>query len=430
MKLPHRLLLLTCLVFVISGVCVCAQTSTSYDTLVQQGNLKLQAGNNEQALSTANSAIKLSINRWEAYALAGGALMNLKRYEEAADQFGHAIDHAPQTKQAGLRELRKQCLLAETGVSPSTASTPATVPAQPTATTQAEIVLWKTIQDSKNVDDFQAYLQQYPNGAFVVLAKNHLGKLYGDLGVAQLNSGNYTAAAASYEKACDAGKADFCKALGFMYDNGRFVAQNLSLAVHFAQMGCDGGDMEGCSNLGVAYDNGRGVTQDHTRAVQLFQKACDGGADGADGCLDLGSEYSNGIGVTKDTTRAAQLYEKACDGGKSQGCNSLGIAYDNGIGVAKDNVRAVQLFQKACDGGDANGCRNLGILNDNGWGVTQDHAHAAQLYQKACDGGDANGCSNLGFTYDNGQGVAHDNARAKQFYQKACTLGMTSACGK
>ena len=36
---------------------------------------------------------------------------------------------------------------------------------------QAEIKYWNTIKTSKKVEDYQAYLDQYPNGDFVDLAK-------------------------------------------------------------------------------------------------------------------------------------------------------------------------------------------------------------------------------------------------------------------
>jgi tetratricopeptide (TPR) repeat protein len=159
-----------------------AQRPADYDVLVSQGNSQLQSGNNEQALASAASAIKVNADRWEAYAVAGGALLNLKRYEEAADQFSHAIDYAPEAKQEGLRILRKECLSAELG-SPSSPSQsvssgpsvpPSPGPSQSASTSQAEIVLWKTIENSTNPADFQSYLTQYPNGAFVVLARRHL----------------------------------------------------------------------------------------------------------------------------------------------------------------------------------------------------------------------------------------------------------------
>jgi formylglycine-generating enzyme len=143
-------------------------TKYKYDTLIQQGKSQLD-GSAEQAAAAGKAAIKMSPERWEGYALVGGALMNLKRYEEAADTLSKAIERAPQSKQPTLRDLRRQCLLAESG-SPAVANTPA--PA--TTTSQAEIVLWKSIESSTNLADFESYLAQYPNGAFAVLARRHL----------------------------------------------------------------------------------------------------------------------------------------------------------------------------------------------------------------------------------------------------------------
>jgi len=148
-----------------------AQTASSFDAIIQQGNAQLKAGNNESALTTGESASKNRPDRWEGYALVGGALMNLKRYEEAADALSKAIDRAPEAKQAALRDLRRQCLLAESGTSPTTTAATAT-----STISQAEIVLWKSIENSSNPNDFSSYLSQYPGGAFAVLAKRHLAE--------------------------------------------------------------------------------------------------------------------------------------------------------------------------------------------------------------------------------------------------------------
>jgi tetratricopeptide (TPR) repeat protein len=153
-----------------------AHAQSTYDALIQQGKTQLQVGNSAAALATGQQAIQVDANRWEAYALAGGALMNLKRYEEAADDFSLAIQHGPEAKQDGLRNLRRQCVLAETVTTPSLAQTAAPPPAQST-TTQAEVVLWESIKNSRQQSDFAAYLSQYPNGAFAVLAKQHLADL-------------------------------------------------------------------------------------------------------------------------------------------------------------------------------------------------------------------------------------------------------------
>jgi tetratricopeptide (TPR) repeat protein len=146
-----------------------AQTPSSYEAVIQQGKSQLQAGSAEQAAVSGKAAIKLSAERWEGYALVGGALMNLKQYEAAADELSKAIERAPAAKQPALRDLRRQCLLAESG-----SAAVAITPPPATTTSQAEIVLWKSIENSTNGTDFQTYLEQYPQGAFAALARRHL----------------------------------------------------------------------------------------------------------------------------------------------------------------------------------------------------------------------------------------------------------------
>jgi tetratricopeptide (TPR) repeat protein len=146
-----------------------AQAESNYRTLIDKGNTQLQAGNAQSATTIGEAAIHEDASRWEGYALAGGALMNLKRYEEATDMLSKAIEKAPESKQPALRELRRQSLVAESRSS-ATAATPV-----PAATiSQAEVVLWKSIESSHNSGDFQTYIDQYPHGAFVALAQRHL----------------------------------------------------------------------------------------------------------------------------------------------------------------------------------------------------------------------------------------------------------------
>jgi WD40 repeat protein len=179
MKITAKRLLMLLFALVLASSYAVAQSAPSYDTLIQQGKAQLQAGSNEQALATSEQAIKVDPRRWEAYALAGGALMNLKRYEEAADDFNEALKRAPQDKQPALSNLRRQALLEAAGVAQPSAATsaPSQAPAAPAPVTQAEIVLWESIKNSTNPADFQSYLQKYPNGAFAVLAKRNLAAI-------------------------------------------------------------------------------------------------------------------------------------------------------------------------------------------------------------------------------------------------------------
>jgi len=186
------------LVLIAVTPCSCGQTVPGYDALIAQGNALLQTGNADQALKFGEAATKARADRWEGYSLAGGALLNLKRYEDAADALSKAIDRAPESKQPALRAQRRECLLAESGYPPSTETSltantsapaaggvPATgsVPAtgrmpptgsMPATTGEVEIVFWKSIENSHNAADFQNYLSRYPHGAFVDLARSHL----------------------------------------------------------------------------------------------------------------------------------------------------------------------------------------------------------------------------------------------------------------
>ncbi len=151
----------------------------NYDQLVAQAQTDLKAGNAAQALTESQEAIAAAPSRWEAYVVAGGALQVEHQYDSAADDFTKALEYAPEAKKAAVRGLLEKCIRAQDAAqaTPAPASTASTPPAQPaleTSVTQAEVVLWKTIQDSTSPSDFQAYLQQYPNGAFVALARQRL----------------------------------------------------------------------------------------------------------------------------------------------------------------------------------------------------------------------------------------------------------------
>ncbi len=114
------------------------QAESNYDVLIQQGNEQLQAGRTDQALSSGGAAIKSRTDRWEGYALEGGALLNLKRYEDAADALSKAIDRAPDSNQHALRELRRQALLAESGDSALPKSNASNSPSQAVSKAQIE----------------------------------------------------------------------------------------------------------------------------------------------------------------------------------------------------------------------------------------------------------------------------------------------------
>jgi tetratricopeptide (TPR) repeat protein len=107
-----------------------AQTTSNFEAQISAGQRALADKSFERALSLGDTAIRIAPERWDGYALAGLALLNLKQYEPAADALSKAIERAPDAQQSRLRDLRRQCLVAE-----STA--PAYAPAKPVVPSQA-----------------------------------------------------------------------------------------------------------------------------------------------------------------------------------------------------------------------------------------------------------------------------------------------------
>jgi len=118
-----------------------AQPAPTFESQIQQGQAQLAAGNAESALNAGDAAIRIDPERWDGYALAGRALLALKRYEAAADAFSRAIERAPAAEQATLREQRRQTLVAEVlaGAGGATAAVPAAPVAAPVAPAAAPV---------------------------------------------------------------------------------------------------------------------------------------------------------------------------------------------------------------------------------------------------------------------------------------------------
>jgi len=91
---------------------------SSYDQQLREGQAALAAGMPAAALNAGDAAVRTDPQRWDGYALAGQALLQLKRYEAAADALSKAIERAPESEQAMLRQWRRQSLLAESGAEP------------------------------------------------------------------------------------------------------------------------------------------------------------------------------------------------------------------------------------------------------------------------------------------------------------------------
>jgi len=134
MMRPFRSVFLWAPFLVLLAATSLAQSNGDFDAQIRLGDAALQGLRADVALSAGDAAVRIAPDRWDGYALSGRALLALRRYEMAADALSRAIERAPAAEQPGLRELRRQCLLAESG-SPAPVGPPvvAALPAAPAA---------------------------------------------------------------------------------------------------------------------------------------------------------------------------------------------------------------------------------------------------------------------------------------------------------
>ena len=223
-----------------------------------------------------------------------------------------------------------------------------------------ELAFWDSIRASNNPADFQAYLNKYPDGQFVELARNHLS-------VAPTESVTAPDAFASGWTAYQAG--DFGRALTWYQ---RAAAQGYAAAQ---------------SNIGVLYIHGWGVPLDYAQAKSWFEKAAAQG--NADAEVDLGSLYVHGVGVTRDYAEAMTWYQKAAAQGNGDAEDNIGAMYQNGWGVTLDYGQAMTWFEKAAAEGNATAEYVLGLMFSRGEGATKDDDQARAWMQKAAAAGNA-----------------------------------------
>jgi len=107
-----RYLVAFCIAFAACQLAL-AQAAFEYESVLQKARTYLGAGNAADALAKADQAISLDPARWEAYAIAGEALMKLSRYHEAENSLDRAIDRAPNGRKGFLRDLLSECMIGE-----------------------------------------------------------------------------------------------------------------------------------------------------------------------------------------------------------------------------------------------------------------------------------------------------------------------------
>jgi len=92
-----------------------------------------------------------------------------------------------------------------------------------------------------------------------------------------LDAKDFAKALPRLQKSAEAGDTDAMYKLGWLYGNGKGVAQDYDKAREWYQKAADAGNPVAMNNLGVLYRNGKGVAQDYDKAREWYQKAAEAG---------------------------------------------------------------------------------------------------------------------------------------------------------
>ena len=105
-------------------------------------------------------------------------------------------------------------------------------------------------------------------------------------------------------------------------------------------------------DLGWMYANGRGVAQNYAKAFEWYSKAAAQGDASAQ--TNLGSMYENGQGIARNPALANEWYLKAANNGSAMAQFNIGQHYLHGSnGLPKNRVQALNWLKKAANNGHA-----------------------------------------------------------------------------
>jgi len=150
------------------------------------------------------------------------------------------------------------------------------------------------------------------------------------------------------------------------FNSGNY-GQALEVFREVAKVADEGGAEEGVAlqvyrDLGFVYREGKGVAQDYAEAAKWWRKAAEKGDAPAQS--ELGLAYYHGRGVTVDYSEAVKWYRKAIEQGNAVAMNNLGVCYENGNGVPRDRTEAVNWYRKAAQAGSKVAQDNLRKLGE------------------------------------------------------------------
>ena len=112
----------------------------------------------------------------------------------------------------------------------------------------------------------------------------------------------------------------------------------------------EAGDKDAQFTVGWYYEDGVGVNQDISQAIDWYRKAAEAGHVLAQLQLGIIHDYARG-GAQQDDEEAVKWYRRAAEGGNAQAQYNVGVMYELGRGVEKNEAESDNWIRKAIANG-------------------------------------------------------------------------------
>ena len=215
------------------------------------------------------------------------------------------------------------------------------------------------------------------------------------IGQRHFDMGDYAKAMTWFMRGAETGEPASLNNVGYCYQHGRGVTQDLTIAVQWYIRAAESGSAAGMNNLGYCYQHGRGILADHAQAVQWYRASAEMGNAAA--MCNLAACLEKAIGLpNSDPVEAVQWYKKAADVGSTSAVFHFGRCLRDGIGMKVDLARAVACFRRGASKQNGQCMAALGDCYRDGVGVHVSIGQAVSWYHKAVEKQDAGAMVSLG----------------------------------
>ncbi len=240
------------------------------------------------------------------------------------------------------------------------------------------------------------------------------------------NKEDYATALKLAELSATSGLSDAQVFLGFMYEKGLGVNEDINKAISWYAKASELGNHQAQVLMGLLYEKGKGVPLDFNKAAEQYKNAMDNGSRRA--LVRLAVLYSDGRGVPMDRQKSIELINRAILMGDQEANLLMAISYERGIGVETNQSEALKYLERAV----SNNYSPALIYKGTAYltarlGLERRVDEAIRLFEIAANSGNPIGNLKLGIVYEQGLAGEKNMDKATEHYKMAASLGEKEA---